>query len=334
MRPRLLPDIRFLPTEDGLSVRAPGREASLHAPGLYPWFERVSPFLDGEHSVVDLVEKLSPPAAQRVLGLVEFLLREGFARDAEFDLPHTLSPATRALHAGMIEYLARLADSPARRFQSYRECAPLVVGSGFLLPATALALLASGVEHVRVHAVPGEGDYGGPAAEFDRASLAESSAPVLHRDPAARLEFSDGEPEDMPPDAGALLYVADRPDAGLAARMRTLAARRGLRFGRAHAEGGSVIVSHVALPGAGGGAVPAGATSDEAASDGGERAADGAPGFVGDAGAGRLFGGPAAAVAANQLCRNLLCHAAGLAELEAAAGPVELDLATGSFRAR
>lgn len=324
MRPRLLPDIRFLPTEDGLSVRAPDREASLHAPGLYPWFERVSPFLDGEHSVVDLVEKLSPPAAQRVLGLVEFLLREGFARDAEFDLPHTLAPATRDLHAGMIEYLARLADSPERRFQSYRECAPVVVGSGYLLGATALGLLASGVEHVRLHEVPGGAADGGDAPGVDRASLAEGSAPLLHRDQAARLEFFDGAPADMPADAGALLYVADRPDAELAERMRALATRRGLRYGRAHAEGEFVVVSHVALPGAGGGAV----------ADGGSTCPEELPERVAGAAPGRRFGGPAAAVAANQLCRNLLCHAAGLAELEAAPGPVELDLATGSFRAR
>jgi hypothetical protein len=259
-----------------------------------------------------------------VLGLIEFLLREGFARDAEFDLPHTLSPATRDLHAGMIEYLARLADSPERRFQSYRECAPVVVGSGYLLPATALALLASGVGHVRLHEVPGGAGDGAAAPGVDRASLAESSAPLLHRDPSARLELSDGAPADMPADAGALLYVADLPDAELADRMRTLATRRGLRYGRAHAEGEFVVVSHVALPGSGGGAVAERGVPhpDELR----ERIDAVAPG--------RRFGGPAAAVAANQLCRNLLCHAAGLAELEAAPGPVELDLATGSFRAR
>jgi hypothetical protein len=307
MRPRLLPDIRFLPTQDGLSVRAPGREASLHAPGLYPWFERVSPFLDGEHSVVDLVEKLSPPAAQRVLGLVEFLLREGFARDAGFDLPHTLSPATRSLHAGMIEYLARLADSPERRFQSYRECAPVLVGAGLLLPATALALLASGVEHVRVHAV----------ADLDRAGLAESTAPLLARDPAAGLEIAEGEPADIPADAGALLYAADRPDHALGLRMRALAARRGLRYGHAYAEGDRVVVGQVALPGT------SGAPQLDAA----------VPDAAHEPEPGRHFGGPAAAVAANRLCRNLLCHAAGLAELESA-GAVEFDPATGSFRAR
>lgn len=323
MKPRLLPDIQFLPTDGGLSVRAPGHEASLHAPGLYPWFERVCPFLDGDHSVVDLVEKLSPPAAQRVLGLVEFLLREGFARDAEFDLPHTLSPATRSLHAGMIEYLARLADSPERRFQSYRECAPVAVGSGRLLAATALALLATGVAHVRVRVLPGGADG---ASDTDRAGLLESAAPLLHRDPEARLEFADGEPADLPADAGALLYAADRPDAVLAARLRALAARRGLRYGAAYPDGDRVVISEVTVHAVGGN--PKSPSAQTAS--GGD-----VPG-VGCAAPGRYFGGPAAAVAGNQLCRNLLQHAAGLAELEAEpeTGPMVLDLPAASFRPR
>jgi hypothetical protein len=310
-----LPDIHFLPTPDGLSVRAPGHEAALNAPGLYPWFERVSPFLDGEHSVVELVEKLSPPAAQRVLGLVEFLLREGFARDAEFDLPHTLSPAARSLHAGMIEYLARLADSPERRFQSYRECAPVVVGSGRLLAATVLALLASGIEHLRVRVVSGEA---GAEADTDRAVLAESLAPLLHRDPDVRLEFAEGEPGDLPADAGALLYVSDRPDPARAARMCELADDKGLRYGSALPDGDRLVVDRVALPGAAGGAAREG-----------ERVAGYAP-------AGRYFGGPAAALAANELCRNLLRHAAGLDELDAERdqGPTVLELPAAGFRAR
>jgi len=316
VKPRLLPDINFLPTDDGVSVRAPGHEAALHAPGLYPWFERVCPFLDGEHSVVDLVQKLSPPTAQRVLGLVEFLLREGFARDAEFDLPHTLSPAVRGLHAGMIEYLARAADSPERRFQQYRECAPVAVGSGRLLESAAVALLASGVEHVRVRVVPA-----GPDGETatDLASVAECAAALLHRDQAARLEFEEGEPEDLPADAGALLYLSDRPDHRREARLRSLASCKGLRYGYAFADADRVLISEVEVP-----RTPSGATA-------GERGSLTRPGEPS-----RLFGGPGAALAANRLCLHLLRHTAGLVELDAepVPGVRELDLATAGFDIR
>ena len=311
MKPRLLPDVRFLPSEAGLSVRGPGHEAALHAPGLYPWFERVCPFLDGEHSVVDLVEKLSPMAAQRVLGLVEFLLREGFARDAQYDVPHTLSPATRSLHASVIEYLAREADSPERRFQSYRECAPVAVGSGRLLTATALALLATGVGHVRVHVVA-EDEFGESAT--DRDSFIECAKPLLHRDTAARLEFIEGEPRALPLDVGVLLYASDRPDQARAARLRNLAARMGVRHGEAIVSADEVVISQVSVPTG----IVARTTSP----------ATGRP-------TSRYFGGPTAALAANQLCLSLLQHAAGLTALDGddESSAVILDLRTTNFAA-
>lgn len=323
MKPRLLPDIRFLPSESGLSVRAPGRAASLHAPGLYPWFERVCPFLDGEHSVVDLVEKLSPMAAQRVLGLVEFLLREGFARDAQYDVPHTLSPATRSLHAAVIEFLAREADSPERRFQSYRECTPVAVGSGRMLAATALALLASGVEHVRVHVV--RTDVAGESAT-DRDSLIECAKPLLHRDMSARLEFAEGEPDELPTDVGVLLYASDRPDRDRAARMRDLASRMGVRYGEAVVNAGEdeIVISQVTVP-----------TMEMAETPSSARGTSPSP-LDAPSLTSRYFGGPSAALAANQLCLNLLHHAAGLVNLEAEQDldPIILDLRTTNFAVR
>jgi hypothetical protein len=331
VKPRLLPDVRFLPAEAGLSVRAPGHEATVHAPGLYPWFERVCPFLDGEHSVVDLVEKLSPMAAQRVLGLVEFLLREGFARDAQYDVPHTLGSSTRSLYAAVIEFLAREADSPERRFQSYRECAPVVVGSGRLLTATALALLASGIEHVRTHVVRAD-EWADTAT--DRESLTECAKPLLHRDLTAKLAFEDGEPTELPKDAGVLLYASDRPDPERAARMRDLAARMGVRYGEAILSGDEVEISQVAVPEkAQAGQVQGRGTRARVEGAGGSAGAEVDVYAEGSGHASRYFGGPVAALAANQLCLNLLRHAAGLVNLDSEhpVDPVVLDLRTAEF---
>ena len=334
MKPRLLPDVRFLPAEAGVSVRAPGHEATVEAPGLYPWFERVCPFLDGEHSVVDLVEKLSPMAAQRVLGLVEFLLREGFARDAQYDVPHTLSHSTRSLYAAVIEFLAREADSPERRFQSYRECAPVLVGSGRLLTATALALLASGVENLRMHVVPA--DERGETAT-DRETFTECAKPLLHRDLTAKLAFEEGEPKELPKDVGVLLYASDRPDRGRAARMRNLAGRMGVRYGEAILGGDEVEISQVAVPDK----IQAQqeqVSGTRAQVDAASAGVGGRTGFgLGESRtASHYFGGPAAALAANQLCLNLLRHAAGLVNLDAehAVDPVILDLRTANFAVR
>ena len=51
--------------------------------------------------------------------------------------------------------------------------------------------------------------------------------------------------------------------------------------------------------------------------------------------ASRYFGGPTAALAANQLCLNLLRHAAGLVNMDAEhpVDPVVLDLRTANFAA-
>ena len=336
MKPRLLPDVRFLPAEAGVSVRAPGHEATVEAPGLYPWFERVCPFLDGEHSVVDLVEKLSPMAAQRVLGLVEFLLREGFARDAQYDVPHTLSHSTRSLYAAVIEFLAREADSPERRFQSYRECAPVLVGSGRLLTATALALLASGVENLRMHVVPAD-EWGETAT--DRETFTECAKPLLHRDLTAKLAFEEGEPKELPKDVGVLLYASDRPDRERAARMRNLAGRMGVRYGEAILGGDEVEISQVAVPDkiqAQQEQVSGTRAQVDAASAGAGGRTGTSVGIGGSRTASHYFGGPAAALAANQLCLNLLRHAAGLVNLDAehAVDPVILDLRTANFAVR
>jgi hypothetical protein len=211
----------------------------------------------------------------------------------------------------VIEYLAREADSPERRFQSYRECAPVAVGSGRLLTATALALLATGVGHVRVHVVAEEG-FGESAT--DRDSLIECAKPLLHRDTAARLEFIEGEPRALPLDVGVLLYASDRPDQARAARLRNLAARMGVRHGEAIVSADEVVISQVS--------VPTGIVARTALP------ATGRP-------TSRYFGGPTAALAANQLCLSLLQHAAGLTTLDGDDGSdaVILDLRTTNFAA-
>jgi hypothetical protein len=155
-----------------------------------------------------------------------------------------------------------------------------------------------------------------PEAETDRASLAESLAPLLHRDPDVKLEYAQGEPADLPADAGALLYVSDEPDPTRAGRMYALADAKGLRYGSALPDGDSIVIDEVALP-------------KSAARAQSEQVAGFAP-------AGRYYGGPAAALAANQLCRNLLRHAAGLTDLDAEREPgaMVLELPAASFRSR
>ncbi|MCX4744069.1 hypothetical protein OG455_00830 [Kitasatospora sp. NBC_01287] len=327
MRPRLLPDTHLLPSEQGVVIRGPRHTVALPAPGLYPWLERLRPFLDGSRSVGELVADLPPQAAQHVRTLVELLLREGFVRDAGADLPHTLSPRVRAQHAAMIDFIALRSDSPEGRFERYRTCSPVVAGSGHLASALVLALLASGIEHVRL-LVPRSGDRGGPGT--DMARLRECVELLRAAGGCFRYEEIPGDLSEPIQGIGTLLLGADAPDREAQVRARALAARSGAWYGQAVVSGPRVLISAVSRLDDTSAPWPDGGSAGE----GEERPSP-------------YLGGPVAALAANQLCLHLLRQVAGLDESEsesesagagagaggapAASGAAVLDLATARF---
>ncbi|MBS2534410.1 hypothetical protein KGQ20_16690 [Catenulispora sp. NF23] len=320
MKPRLLPDTRLIPSEGGVVICGPQHTAALGVPDLYPWIERLRPFLDGGRCLEDLVAGLPPEVAGQVGGVVELLVREGFVRDAAADEAHTLSPAVRERHAAMIDFIElQSPDSPERRFERYRRSAPVVVGSGRLACAVALALLQTGVEFVRLYTPgpgPGPGTGEGTSAHVDR--LVECAAAVLHDDPEARLQHTDGDTDHeldaAIAGAGALLFCADAggTDAvAMAARIEALASRTDTAYGRILVANDRASISAVGK-----------ATTAEATgfAEGSSPAPDGRES--------PYLAGPTAALAAHQLCLHLLGFAAGLGKDGEGA---ELDLATARF---
>ncbi|MCX5384502.1 hypothetical protein [Streptomyces sp. NBC_00083] len=332
MKPRLLPDTHLLPSERGVVISGPGRTTALARPGIYPWLERLRPFLDGRSTLDQLTADLPPQAAHQVRTLVELLAREGFVRDATTDRPHGLSPQVCEHHTALIDFIAARTDSPEHRFERYRHCAPLVVGSGHMASALVLALLASGVAHVRLRLSEPRGNSGG-ATDMTRLN----AWVALCREEGGSFHFGqlDDDPAQLPPDVGVVLHATDTHDPGAALLARALAHRGGLRYGQAAGQGERIVISAVTLPEA---------VSDMAGSDGPPRAEPGRP-TVGarDADGIRLrepspyLGGPIAALAANQLCMHLLHE---VAQLHTDAGGPEpsatppaavLDLVTGRF---
>ncbi|GAB2725730.1 hypothetical protein [Kitasatospora kifunensis] len=321
MRPRLLPDTHLLPSDQGVVIRGPKHTAALPAPGLYPWLERLRPFLDGSRSVDELIADLPPQTAQHVRTLVELLAREGFVRDAAADLPHALSPEVRTHHAAMIDFIALRSDSPEYRFERYRKCAPVVTGSGHLASALVLALLASGIEHVRL-LVARTGDRTGPGVDLAR--LGECVELLRGAGGCFRYEESHGELSELPEDTGVLLFGADVSDREMSARVRALAARSRAWYGQAVASGPQVSISAVSKIDDTTVSWPENGSDDRTAQKGTEQPSP-------------YLGGPVAALAANQLCLHLLRQVAGLDEQERAgvASPTSdgavLDLATARF---
>ena len=320
MRPRLLPDTHLLPSDQGVVIRGPRHTAAFPRPGIYPWLERIRPFLDGGTELDRLVAELPPQAAEHVRTLVELLVREGFVRDAEGDLPHGLTPEIRARHSALIDFIALRADSPEHRFERYRNCAPMVIGSGRMGSALVLALLTSGVEHVRFGVV----EANGGGSRTDMARLEECVALIRGDGRSFRYEALDGAPSGLPADASVAVLATDEFDAELTMRVRAIAMRPDLVHGHAVASGRHAYIRTLSPD-----------SDSQSLDDPGMGIPDRRWAEAVDP-ANRYLGGPVAALAANQLCLQLLEHIAQLDDTEGGVGtPADrqavLDLATGRF---
>ncbi|MFE9534616.1 hypothetical protein [Streptomyces sp. NPDC006691] len=330
MRPRLLPDTHLLPSDRGVVISGPRGSSAFALPGIHPWLERLRPFLDGSNSLDRLTADLPPRAAHHVRTLVELLAREGFVRDATADLPHNLSPADRTRHAALIDFIAARADSPEYRFERYRACAPLVIGSGRLASALVLALLASGVAHVRLR-LSEAGGRSGPTTDVARLN----DCVELLRDEGGSFHYeqlSDGSPCELPPGVGVVLLGTDLDDPEATELARALASGGGLGYGQVVGRGRHVVISDVAAAHASQAPTPlvrGAVEADRLRSDAAHPAAARTPS--------PYLGGPVAALAANQLCLHLLRRVAGLDQADGAVEPSStpepmlLDLATGRF---
>ena len=314
MRPRLFPGTHLLPSDQGVVIRGPRHTAAFPMPGIYPWLERIRPFLDGRTRLDELVADLPPQAAQHVRTLVELLAREGFVRDAEGDLAHGLSPDLCARHSALVDFIALRADSPEHRFERYRNCSPVVIGSGLLASALVLALVTSGVEHVRfcIAEADDQDEYRTDSARLDEC------VELLQKDGLSfRYEAMHGEPEELPTGTGTVLLACDEFEPELAVRVHAFATRAGLGYGQLTASDQHAFIN----------------TTGDVAGEATSYRRDAA----GRAG-GSYLGGPTAALAANQLCLQLLCRTAGLDEQPtgdgaAAPGLAVLDLVTARFLA-
>jgi putative thiazole-containing bacteriocin maturation protein len=151
MRLKVKGDTFFLPDPNGsvyfrnnlVSFRMEGRSVN-------QWIEKLIPMFNGEHSLDDLTNGLSPPYRDRVYEIARSLYDNGFVRDVSEDIPHQLTEAVLRKYASQIEYLDSVAGSGANRFQSYRRSKVLAVGSGPFFVSLVSALLESGLPKLHV----------------------------------------------------------------------------------------------------------------------------------------------------------------------------------------
>ena len=150
MQPKLTSDTVYLPVGDDVYFRNNRGSLKLKGKLLYRWVETLAPYLDGNHTLAELTEGLDPERQALVTELIATLLDQHFLKDTSQDLPHTLRPLELETYASEIAFIDSFCDSPAARFEHFREQQVLVIGSGLTLTGLVHAGLKGGILQLAV----------------------------------------------------------------------------------------------------------------------------------------------------------------------------------------
>jgi len=139
-----------MPVADGVLFRNNQRSFRVKGKVVYSWMEYLAPYLDGRHTLQEIVEGLGPEKQAIVMNLVDSLATNHFLKDSSYDLAHTLSPTELETYASEIAFIDSFCDSAAYRFERFREQQVLVIGSGLTLTGLVHACLKCGVRQLAV----------------------------------------------------------------------------------------------------------------------------------------------------------------------------------------
>ncbi|WPO69771.1 hypothetical protein [Streptomyces sp. KN37] len=147
-RPRLRTDALWVPHEDGAFLLCNASSLTIRGKSSYELVNRIAPHLDGTADVGQLVSGLAPAVAEQVRGLLRRLAEAGFVRDSGHDRPHGLTGRELSDYAGELAFIEYFRDSPAARYEAFRETPVLCVGSGLVLEGLVCALIQLGNRRV------------------------------------------------------------------------------------------------------------------------------------------------------------------------------------------
>lgn len=304
MKPRLREDVHFMPHSAGVFVLMAGRQNagfSIVGRDCYACLKRLAPFLNGMHTVDELVASLNERRQIQVRRLVSLLHEASAVRDATGDLPHSLSESVRRAHAHVISFIGNAVGSPEHRFQRYRDSRPTVVGSGVLVTPLVHALLATGVARVRLMVTSERPTNLGRMMACLKHALgpeAEAAVEITTREDLLARAAEEG--------CRSVLHVSDAPVAGRSRMLARFCGRRSVIFGEATVQGERALIRVTA------GSEPAGTREDVAVPEQAFNA---------------YLTGPAAAIVSNHLCAAFLAQVAGIAASSSAA-TTEVNLET------
>ncbi|MEU6410851.1 TOMM precursor leader peptide-binding protein [Microbispora sp. NPDC046933] len=322
MKPKLRNDTLYIPSADGVYFVSNRGTVTLQGRHVYQWVDKLAPYLNGEHSLEEITDGLSPDRQQMISALVSFMYEKGLVKDVADDLPHTLDAEEEKAYASEIAFIDYYTDSAAHRFERYRGRRVLAIGSGATLTALVQANLHSGLARAEVAITPELPVDSGRHAQYldlargrdPRQSLAESRTDDLTDEDSLREAL-------RPFDA--VIHVTDLPMLGRARMLNRVCVAEGKPFIQAVVVGGHAWIGPLVHPDAGEGCWEC-AWLRLLANDGA------LPGFADDPGADvdPFLAGPVASLISNQLSFEMFKHVTGAGPLETAGRIVGLDLET------
>lgn len=143
----LRPDAYCAQTPDGAYVLTHEGESAFTGRSVYQLIDRLTPFLDGRHSLAELTADLPAERRQMVRELITTLIERGAVRDVDRGGAPGAGPAG---HQHEVAFAGYFLDSPGPAFREYQDTVTLVIGAGRLGRAVAVAAARSGLRQVRV----------------------------------------------------------------------------------------------------------------------------------------------------------------------------------------
>jgi hypothetical protein len=157
MRPRLLADVRFAKSPDGVYVEGDQGACTITGGHSHEWLSALAPYLTGEHTLAELTVELSSERKAMVEQIIGALAEQRFVADAADERPHGLSAGELSVYGPEIAWIGYAHDSAGHRFELLRRARVALVVTGEAGPVAAAVLqagLGSGWKDVRVSGEP------------------------------------------------------------------------------------------------------------------------------------------------------------------------------------
>jgi len=190
-------------SRDGAYLHSYGDQISIHGADAFALIERLSPYLQGDHSADTITSAIPGDKSARVAALLDELWANGALC---YGPVRATTPEEHELlrpFGLIVDFIQRFTGDGLARFASYRGLAIACIGDGALLWSTVQALAQTGLHHIT--AAPLDGN-----ADDARVRLDDVRDRLPAEMPAPALCFAT--PQDALSQASALVYAASELD--------------------------------------------------------------------------------------------------------------------------